>query len=306
MPFFSIVIPTYNRAALLCAALESVFAQTFSDYEVLVVDDGSTDVTAAEIAARNGRIRLFQQKNQGPGAARNLGTRNATGDYVAFLDSDDIWFPWTLQTYFDVLNQADMPGFIVGKPFDFAKISDLIDAKQTLLSVSSFSDYLAAANRPGFTILTCSSVVVRRTEILHSGGFSEQNMNAEDSDLWLKLGLVPGFRCIEAPATNGYRRHSLSAVSDLEKTYRGLDHMVQTEVADGYPGGRARQKQRQEVITRHLRPASLSLLQSRAFKKAFQLYARTWRWNCRLGRIKYLVGFWFYFLRSALFSRKHS
>jgi glycosyltransferase involved in cell wall biosynthesis len=93
---FSVIIPTYNRAALLCTALDSVFAQTFTDYEVIVVDDGSTDGTAAMVASYGGRVRYFQQQNKGPGAARNLGAQHATGEYLAFLDSDDLWFPWTL------------------------------------------------------------------------------------------------------------------------------------------------------------------------------------------------------------------
>jgi glycosyltransferase involved in cell wall biosynthesis len=306
MPFISVVIPAFNRTALLLEALESVFAQTFTDYEVIVVDDGSTDDTESMLRSFGKPIQLYQQQNRGPGAARNLGARNAVGDYMAFLDSDDIWFPWTLQTYCNVLKQGNTPGFIVGKPFDFTIIDDLTLVKQTRLSVSAFPDYLSAGKRPGFTILTCSSVVVRREKMLSMGGFSEQDMNAEDSDLWLKLGLIPGFKCIEDPPTCGYRRHRASAVANLEKTWCGLNHVIETEAACGYPGGWPRRKERWEIITRHVRPASLSLLRNREFKKALPLYARTWLWNYQLGRMKYLVGFWFYFLRSAVVCRKHS
>src|ERR1700751_565412 len=96
-PSFSIIIPTFNRAGLLQQALESVAQQTFRDFETLVVDDGSTDVTP-QVAASFG-ARLLRQENRGPGAARNLGIQHARGNYIAFLDSDDQWLPWTLETY---------------------------------------------------------------------------------------------------------------------------------------------------------------------------------------------------------------
>src|SRR6266849_1500345 len=96
---FSIVIPTYNRAQLLAHALESVWRQRFRDYEVIVVDDGSNDETQAYLHGLNNKVRVIRQENRGPGAARNIGAHQAHGDYVAFLDSDDLWFPWTLDVF---------------------------------------------------------------------------------------------------------------------------------------------------------------------------------------------------------------
>ena len=96
----SVVIPTFNRAYCLAATLDSVLAQTHSDIEVLLVDDGSTDQTRAQaegLAAREPRLRYFYQTNRGVSAARNLGLQNARGDYIALLDSDDIWMPWKLE-----------------------------------------------------------------------------------------------------------------------------------------------------------------------------------------------------------------
>ena len=96
----SIIIPTWNRAFCLPNAIESVFAQTHSNWEAIVIDDGSTDGTAALVAERFGfdkRVRLISQKNAGVAAARNCGISAAQGDYVAFLDSDDLWEPWKLE-----------------------------------------------------------------------------------------------------------------------------------------------------------------------------------------------------------------
>ena len=97
----SVIVPTYNRAYCVCRAIDSVRAQTHSNWEVVLVDDGSTDDTGALIASRYGddpRIRFFYQSNTGVTAARNTGIRESKGDFVAFLDSDDVWKPWKLAT----------------------------------------------------------------------------------------------------------------------------------------------------------------------------------------------------------------
>jgi glycosyltransferase involved in cell wall biosynthesis len=96
----SVIVPTYNRAFCISRAIDSVGAQTWSNWEVVIVDDGSTDDTARLIASSYGhdpRIRYVYQKNAGVSAARNAGIRESRGDYVAFLDSDDVWKPWKLE-----------------------------------------------------------------------------------------------------------------------------------------------------------------------------------------------------------------
>src|SRR5262249_5752090 len=90
MSFFSVIIPTFNRGALLSSTLVSIFAQRLADFEIIVVDDGSTDGTKDYLASLGRKIRFFRQPTQGPGAARNLGARHATGSYLCFLDSDDL------------------------------------------------------------------------------------------------------------------------------------------------------------------------------------------------------------------------
>jgi glycosyltransferase involved in cell wall biosynthesis len=111
-PRLSVIIPTYNRAALLRRALNSVLRQTFSDYEIIIVDDGSTDCTSAEVAqisagrsASGQRIRYFFQKNQGKSVALNHGLSAAKGEWIAFLDDDDIWLPTKLEEQFRALRR---------------------------------------------------------------------------------------------------------------------------------------------------------------------------------------------------------
>ena len=104
-PAVSVVIPTYNRAHLICESLDSIFAQTFKDYEVIVVDDGSTDNTAEVLSPYMARIRYLKQENGGVAAARNRGMLAAEGEFVAFLDSDDLWLPTKLEKQVALLRQ---------------------------------------------------------------------------------------------------------------------------------------------------------------------------------------------------------
>ena len=127
MPFFSVVIPSYNRGAFIEATLDSVFAQEFRDFEVIVVDDGSTDDTLERLQLYRERMTLLRQQNKGPGAARNLAVRHASGDYIAFLDSDDLWFPWTLATYFRIIGKCDRPALVAGRLRYFSELGELCD-----------------------------------------------------------------------------------------------------------------------------------------------------------------------------------
>src|SRR5437868_3791234 len=118
MPLLSVIIPTYNRSGLLREALATVRAQACADYEVIVVDDGSTDDTADVLARFGegeppGRFRVLRQANAGQGAARNLGIAEARGEYCAFLDSDDRFFPWTLAIVAAAIEENGRPSVLL-------------------------------------------------------------------------------------------------------------------------------------------------------------------------------------------------
>src|SRR5947209_3603408 len=107
--FFSIIVPTFNRVDLLIRTLTTVWQQTYTDFEVIVVDDGSTDRTLEYLYSLGERVRVFAGSNKGPGAARNVGINEACGNYVAFLDSDDLWFPWTLKVFAQIIKKYHFP-----------------------------------------------------------------------------------------------------------------------------------------------------------------------------------------------------
>src|SRR5437016_2874844 len=110
---------------LLPRTFESVWQQKFKDFEVIVVDDGSVDGTRAYVESVRKPIQLLCQSNQGPGVARNLGVTHSRGEYVAFLDSDDIWFPWTLEVMAQVIQDHKRPAIISSKLVEFAEETDL-------------------------------------------------------------------------------------------------------------------------------------------------------------------------------------
>lgn len=284
-PRISVVIPVYNRAHTIAGALESVLRQTRDAHEILVVDDGSTDHTAEIVDSYSPRVRRLTQTNQGPGKARNAGVENATGDYVAFLDSDDRWYPWTLQLFTDII-VAERPTLISGTHVDWHG-GALPDAPHHATTYTQHSDFLAAA-REGLWIAGCAVCLLRKT-FISAGGFPTENINAEDSDLWLKLGLASPFVEIRTPPTMAYRRTPSSLISDTTKTAIGVLRILESEAAGVYPGGLARRADRHAVISAHLRPACLACARSGEFQLALQLYCRSIPLNVRLKRIRFLL-----------------
>ncbi|HTQ41030.1 MAG TPA: FkbM family methyltransferase [Pirellulales bacterium] len=302
---FSSIIPVHNRSGLVVPTITSALAQRFVDNEVLVIDDGSTDGTANVLAQFGNRIRVFRQENGGPGAARNLGIEHAGGEYIAFLDSDDVWFPWTLEVYRSQIEKHDKPAIVIGKPSLFQDANELptefSGADSTAVNV--FSDYLASGDQ--WRWFGVSSFVIRRDVLQQVGGFTKERVNAEDADLMLRLGTAPGFVQITNPVTFGYRRHADSAMANLDRTYAGVRHLIGSERRSQYPGGTNRSKERTRIITRHVRPVSLELLSQSQRRDAWYLFRSTLGWHFRERRWRYLASFpvlaarhWITFMRS--------
>jgi glycosyltransferase involved in cell wall biosynthesis len=289
MSLFSVVIPTFNRIAFLSTTLESVFAQRFTDYEVIVVDDGSTDGTQDYLYSLGQRIQHYRQANRGPGAARNLGARHANGKYLAFLDSDDLWFPWTLEIYRNVIHDHGEPSFVAGKPFIFSNNNELGKAVSGGGRCERFSNYLASGDQ--WRWWGVSSFIIRREVFAAVHGFTDEWVNGEDADLALKLGEAPGFVQITAPVTFAYREHAASAMKDVKRTLAGAWFTVHAEQFGRYPGGAIRAAERHRILTRHTRPVTLGCLRQGLRREAWKLYGATFAWHISLGRVKYLAAF---------------
>ncbi len=289
MVFFSVIIPSFNRENLIKATLDSVFSQKFDDFEVIVIDDGSTDNTINILKEYGNKITICQQENQGPGAARNYGIRLAQGKYIIFLDSDDLWFPWTLTTFHQVITQQNFPEFVAGKSIPFVRDDELTTIQHLPLSMQVFNDYYSSSQE---NICIPNVGVSLNTDILRKvGGFTQQWINAEDCDLWLRLGTTQGFVFISSPFVLGYRQHINTAISDKNKTFEGISYLIQQERKNQYPGGTNRKIERLKILTRHIRPVSLDCLRRSEIKQGWMLYNQSLQWHLLLGRFRYLIGF---------------
>lgn len=289
MPFFSTIVPVFNRANLISITLDSILSQEFNDQEVIVVDDSSTDNTLEVLERYGDRIKVFQQENKGAGAARNLGIRHARGEYITFLDSDDIWFPWTLATYAQVIRENHSPAFVAGTGFSFWNEAEIQSVCPSPLQAEYFHDYYASANQ-SLWIGTCA-VAIRVQVLRELGGYTEQRINAEDSDLWLKLGTARGFVYVQSPLAFGYRRHANSATADSFKTYLGICYLIQQEKSNQYPGKNSQKHKRIKILTRHIRPVSLACLRQDEIRKGWELYKYSFKWHIQQKRVRYLLGF---------------
>jgi hypothetical protein len=191
-PLVSVIIPAFNAASHVRAGLESVFAQSFADYEVILVNDGSPDTVQLEQAIQPyaSRIIYLTQQNGGPSAARNLGIRHARGEWLAFLDSDDAWFPNYLAEQIKFLRKdpaLDMvycDATLEGDPNAVGKTF-----MQSCPSAGpvTFESLLVEQTQP----LT-SGTVVHRQKITAAGLFDEDLRCAEDHDLWLRVVYAGG------------------------------------------------------------------------------------------------------------------
>lgn len=179
MPTVSVIIPTFNRAALVTRAIASVLAQTMSPDEVIVVDDGSTDDTRDVLAQFGNRIRYVFQENQGVAVARNRGIEAAAGRYTAFLDSDDEWLPHKLERQVAHLNAHP--------EIDFVTCRDTTDTGK--VPVEAFCDprrpFRKFLIRPFFS--NPSRYLVRRECFENFGVFDPRFPPAEDMEMWLRL-----------------------------------------------------------------------------------------------------------------------
>lgn len=206
----SVIIPTYNRAGYLREALDSIFAQTLPPWEVIVIDDGSTDDTLQVVNNAPGPVRFYQQAHQGVAAARNLGLQNAAGDLIAWLDSDDLWEPEFLAAVVQLLAQdARLDGVYTGLTMIDADGAELRKAGR----VESPDGLYQALVRDCF--LATPSIVVKKTCYDQAGGFDPQFRVSEDYDMWLRLASRCRIMGISRPLVR-IRVHATNTMADVD------------------------------------------------------------------------------------------
>lgn len=179
---FSIIIPYYKKRQYIKRCLDSVMNQSFQDFEIILVDDGSED-DLNELLDQNyrGRIKVITQENQGVSVARNIGIANATHEYVAFLDADDCWSPFYLEKNASVINR-EINVKIIGSHYSRVKAEVEMDALP--LDYYQFENYFYSAIRN--TYFTSSSTIIHRNFFNENTGFNSVLKRGEDIDVWLR------------------------------------------------------------------------------------------------------------------------
>lgn len=218
MPKVSVIIPLYNGKKYIRETLESVFSQTYDDFEVIVVDDGSTDDPKEDLAPFRDKIKFIRQKNSGcPAGAKNTGVRQAKGEYLAFLDQDDLWKKDKLQKQIDLFKKdqetlavASNVGIIDG----FGKsIIEKVWPNPEIWKNADIREKLSQGN----IILTSSSVMIRRNFIEKYGFFNEKLLITDDFDMWYRVSRM-GKLMLMPEVLTYWRMHSSNTSKMSEKT----------------------------------------------------------------------------------------
>lgn len=225
----SVVIPAYKASGCIAATLDSVLAQTFSDYEIVVVNDGSPDTEALEQVLQKYllHIRYFKQENRGPSSSRNRGIIEARGEYVAFLDADDFWLPEHLASQISILRSTPSLGLVYSNSLvvrDGKCIRRTFDREQQEKPVT-FEALLGER-----CTVSTSTTVASRKELLEAGLFDEGMTRCEDFDLWLRMAFR-GTSMTYSPQAHVCRMVSYSGLSSnkyqmkraLIDVYRKID-----------------------------------------------------------------------------------
>jgi glycosyltransferase involved in cell wall biosynthesis len=223
-PLISVIIPTFNSGKFIAHAVQSVLDQTYQRLEIIVIDDGSTDTTKDILREFNGHIRYCYQENRGPSAARNTGIKIARGDYICFLDADDIWMPNKLEVQLAFMKQYDDISLVFSdtEAVDLATGLHISILPQTefrfdLISQIPLQDAFTKLLLANF--IPTSMVMARKQCFAEAGLFDEGLRVTEDKDMWLRI--AARFKIAYVPCILGKKRIHASNISrDMELTLR--------------------------------------------------------------------------------------
>ena len=275
----SIIMPAYNAEKYLADSIRSVLAQTYSNWQLIVVDDGSTDRTAnivREFADHDGRVRYIFQENGRLGKARNTGIANAVGSLIAFLDSDDLWIPNKLQMQLQALaeNSADI---VFSNAYVFTdenpdNETETLQSSAGRLCGPVFFDSLIRQNQ--IPVLT---VLLRKTTLDTVGLFEEAKPyhGCEDVDLWLRLAKA-GFVFYGMPeALARYRRHANAMTAHASNVFKPMLLVIRRHIDDS----NLSELEKRKRITGLYRELIAALVDEGKISEAKQFVHELYSWN---------------------------
>lgn len=239
-PTVSVVIPTYNRARFLPAAVASVRAQTYPCDEILIVDDGSVDDTPEVVNALGAGVRLIRQANAGPAAARNRGIQEARGTLVAFLDTDDRWLPGKIEAQVDLfLRMPDLGLACADMSVENGEGVCLVESNFRLRGL--YEEFAALGGTPipnaprrllELNFVNTSTVLARRDLLQGLGGFDKRLRYGEDLELWLRIAAQRPVACV--PSVQEIRvEHDSNVTRSVEPMLRGYVQMARA-IREGF------------------------------------------------------------------------
>lgn len=241
---YSVIIPLYNKESYIERTLRSVEDQTFGDYELIVVDDGSTDrsydVAKQEMGSENPNRRIVRQKNSGVAVARNVGVSLAKGEYICFLDSDDWWEPTFLEEIDNLIKNYPDAG-MYGTSFYLVK-----NGKQRIAPIGldkgfekGYINYCQVYAKTLCMPITSSSVAIRKDVFEEAGGFRTHISLGEDFDLWIRLALKYPVAIVNKPLANYFQdlpvhqRATRNLHAPSSHMLWNLDYLAEEEASNG-------------------------------------------------------------------------
>jgi len=275
----SIIMPAYNAEKYIADSIRSVLAQTYSNWELIVVDDGSTDRTAnivREFAGHDGRVRYIFQENGRLGKARNTGIANAAGSLIAFLDSDDLWIPKKLQMQLQAMseNNADV---VFSNAYVFTdenpdNETETLQSSAGRLSGPDFFDSLIRQNQ--IPVLT---VLLKKTTLDTVGLFEEAKPyhGCEDVDLWLRLAKADFVFYGMPEALARYRRHDKAMTAHASNVFKPMLLVIRRHIDDS----NLSELEKRKRITGLYRELIAALVDEGKISEAKQFVHELYSWN---------------------------
>jgi glycosyltransferase involved in cell wall biosynthesis len=226
---FSVLLPVYNRENYVRQAVDSVLNQTFDNFELLAIDDGSTDRSAEVLKSYGNKIKLLQQRNQGPEIARNAAAALAQGEYLVYLDSDDLLLPFALKTFDKVIRAMHSPPLLLGSILFFREGQPPPQPPPPdTIEIFKFKNYASKT-----ISLSSNSTIVRKSVFDAVGGgrrdTTPQTFHADDTYIQLRVGGYSPFVVIKQPCTSAYRLHIENTSKNLEALANGILRLIRLD-----------------------------------------------------------------------------